>query len=108
MSHKKHPKQQDFNYGLYERLAKGIHDMFCEDFDWCNYGQVLPDELKAMPDVDMPVEQRQELAKRRLEWMHHCQIAVDAENIAAHITFGKGAKVRKFRPAGWGADDDEA
>jgi hypothetical protein len=81
MSHKKPKPKQQFNYALYRRMARGIHDAFCEDSAWCNYG---------LPEA---------------EDLHHCQAAVDAENIAAHISFGKGAKVRKFRPAD--KDDDE-
>jgi hypothetical protein len=90
MSHK---KRQDFDYKLYRRVAKGIHDAFCEDTEWCNYGQPVPEHMK---DGDLSPDTRIARARMRLEWMHHCQAAVDAENIAAHIQFGKGAKVSKY------------
>jgi hypothetical protein len=86
-------KRVKFNHKLYNKLAKVIHAQLCEDDGWCNYGQPVPEELRY--DESHPVEKRQELAGKRLEWYQHCQYAVDAENIAARVTFARGSKVRK-------------
>lgn len=86
-------KHQTFNHKLYDRVARAIHEAFCEDDGWCNYGQQPPEYMR--DDINLPAEERQDRAGLRLDWMHHCQISVDAENIAARIQFGKGAKVRK-------------
>lgn len=90
-------KKQTFDYKLYRRMAQGIHDKFCNDLGWCNYGREgFPPDME--DSIKLPAEERQDRAGRRLAVTRHCQVAVDAENIAAHIQFGKGAKVRKFPP----------
>ena len=77
--------KQTFDYKLYRKLAKAIHEAFCEDEEWCNYGE--PTEHRRL--------RHEGEADDRENLIQHCQIAVDAENIAARVTFGKGAKVRK-------------
>lgn len=86
-------KRVKFNHKLYRQLAKVIHNQLCEDNEWCNYGKPVPEELRY--DESHSPEKLRALAGKRLEWYRHCQYAVDAENIAARVQFGKGSKVRK-------------
>lgn len=79
-------QKQEFDHKLYRKLARLIHEEFCEDREWCNYGE--PSENLRLRSEGDPLNDREHL-------IQHCQAAVDAENISAAVQFAKGSKVRK-------------
>lgn len=83
--------------GHYEKNALNMHVKTCSDPEWCNADQEIPDELR--DDTKLPWPSRQELARKRLEWMHYCQSAVDAENASAEIERHLAA-IRKIKRRG--------
>ena len=77
MSKKKQAKRSK----RYRKAALAIHKLACDDTEWCNYGE--PEDPELADDISLPWPERQRRARERLTRMHHCQYAVDAENIAA-------------------------
>ena len=86
---------EEFNHKLYRKLALVIHEELCEAPEWCTYGKPIPEELQDDERLSWP--ERQDRARKRLYELYDCQTAVDAENIAARVQFGKGSKVRPRR-----------
>ena len=71
-------------YDLYRSTARRIHRLVCTDPDECTY----PDDAnkgELADDPSLPWPERQKRAAARLVVMHHCQGAVESENIAAQI-----------------------
>lgn len=91
-------KIAEFDHKQYRKLAQLIHDRFCEDYS-CTYGRETPE----MREHDQEVLREHVRVCKDLKmcscWReldcYNCQYAVDAENIAARVQFGRGGKVRK-------------
>ena len=74
-------KERAKSYRRYRKAALAIHKLACRNKEWCNYGE--PEDPELADDISLPWPERQRRARERLTRMHHCQYAVNAENIAA-------------------------
>jgi hypothetical protein len=78
-------------YDRSHEAAIAIHKLICSDRKWCNY----PDDSNTgelADDESLPWKERQLRTGLRLQAIRHCQGAVDAENIAAHLTYAPPAQ----------------